>query len=586
MKLVDFRKWIGIGMVLAALFVSGDHVAAADFYVAQNATGSGSGANSANCLSLASVNSTWPAHAGDTVHLIGVLTNALTKTGAGNPTNPITLLFEPNAKFSAPTWTGNIISGANYVTIDGGTNGIIEATANGTGLTFSNDNYSAINVSECSGVTVKHLTIRNLYVHQSGPDEAGGGVKGVLNTWNGGNNFSNMVVANCVFSDMSVGVQIGAAPYSANVIITNCTAYHCNWGGNAMDGGPGRMLTGLTVVHCHFYNWTNWDDVAVNNHHNGFYAWAESGGYLSNVTYTANYIGPGYGGTNYVPSGGNSSGLFISGNVYNVLVNNNIFDASDGSSPADGQLFLWLHSGTIATTENVFNNTFIGGLALNIYGGFASNLTTCVCENNAFFNAQHTILVYWNSAVTFISDTNNFYGSTSSTPFSSAPASSSWFTDYAGWQAKGYDTHSTMGNPLLTGSYVPQAGSALIGAGANLSSIFTTDYAGNPRPATGAWTIGAYQNASTPAPLVSLAASSANITQGQSTILTWSSVNAAKVVLNGIGAVPLTGSTNVSPSLTATYTATATSANGTNSASVSITVAPALPSPPSGLHPQ
>jgi hypothetical protein len=62
------------------------------------------------------------------------------------------------------------------------------------------------------------------------------------------------------------------------------------------------------------------------------------------------------------------------------------------------------------------------------------------------------------------------------------------------WQSLGYDANSvSVTNLLLNGNYLPETGSAAIENGLNLSAFFNTDYAGNPRPATGAWTIGAYQ---------------------------------------------------------------------------------------------
>src|SRR5581483_9018250 len=56
----------------------------------------------------------------------------------------------------------------------------------------------------------------------------------------------------------------------------------------------------------------------------------------------------------------------------------------------------------------------------------------------------------------------------------------------------------------LNSAGVPQAGSAAIGAGANLTSLCTgnlvplcSDIAGNPRPSTGAWDAGAYESTTT-----------------------------------------------------------------------------------------
>jgi hypothetical protein len=122
-------------------------------------------------------------------------------------------------------------------------------------------------------------------------------------------------------------------------------------------------------------------------------------------------------------------------------------------------------------------------------------------------------------------------------------------------------------------------GSPVINAGANFSSAFTTDFAGNARPATGAWMIGAYQVGSL-TPFVSLAASPTSITNNQSTTLTWSSVNATNVTLNG-GSVAWSGSKNFSPNRTTTYTVIASGSNGTYSANVTVTN---VPSPPSLLR--
>jgi hypothetical protein len=66
--------------------------------------------------------------------------------------------------------------------------------------------------------------------------------------------------------------------------------------------------------------------------------------------------------------------------------------------------------------------------------------------------------------------------------------------NFALWQSLGFDANSVaVTNLLLNSNYLPETGSAAIGNGLNLSAFFNTDYAGNPRPTTDAWTIGAYQ---------------------------------------------------------------------------------------------
>ncbi len=149
--------FVFVGVLLYSIRCS-----AADIYIAQVAQGANNGTNAANAHSVAWFNTAanWGSGsnqigAGCTVHICGIVTNSITIQTGGSPGNPITVYFEPNAKFSAPTWADGstiiTVSGANVV-IDGGTNGVIEATANGSGLANSNnitginDGYSALTV--------------------------------------------------------------------------------------------------------------------------------------------------------------------------------------------------------------------------------------------------------------------------------------------------------------------------------------------------------------------------------------------------------------------------------------------------------
>jgi hypothetical protein len=132
----------------------------------------------------------------------------------------------------------------------------------------------------------------------------------------------------------------------------------------------------------------------------------------------------------------------------------------------------------------------------------------------------------------------------------------------------------------------PSVTSANVGSGVNLSSQITaaglplTDISGDARPSSPAgWDAGAYQVVSA-APFTSLTASSAAVMSGQPTTLTWSSINATNLVLNGFGPISLNGSTNITPTKTTTYMMTATGTNGTRSTTILIQV---IPQPPSGL---
>ena len=95
----------------------------------------------------------------------------------GTNGNPITIKFESGALLTAPYWAGGgggaiNVSNQSYIVIDGGTpcgtsgtcNGVIQNTANGTGLTYQSASYG-IEGSGCNNCEYKNLGIYNIYVH-------------------------------------------------------------------------------------------------------------------------------------------------------------------------------------------------------------------------------------------------------------------------------------------------------------------------------------------------------------------------------------------------------------------------------------
>ena len=150
--------------------------ASGNIYIAQNATGSNNGSSCANAYAVSFFNtsSNWgngtgKISPGTTVHLCGTITSQLVGQGSGTSGSPITIYFEPNAKISMPAGTLMNMQNENYIVIDGGTNGILENTDNGTNL----DNQiaaSGIYASGSGNLEIKNLTIQNLYVHTSTSD--------------------------------------------------------------------------------------------------------------------------------------------------------------------------------------------------------------------------------------------------------------------------------------------------------------------------------------------------------------------------------------------------------------------------------
>ena len=438
-------------------------------------------------------------------YLCGVITNQITP-GSGAQGNAITILFEQNAKFSSPAgWTNGAIytaTGKHDLIIDGGTNGIIECTANGDALANQLSQYGILMV-EPSNVIVKNLTIQNLYVRMRGTNLVG--ANGIFFKWNGGGSYNgNDTVSNCVFHDMSTGWSIDYGPHCSNFSMLCCTASNVNWGGGAGDHDGTAYLNGLLVSNCYFSLFTNWDGTDTTSqatwHHNGFYAYAESGGILTNVTFIGNRVGPGYGGSSQ------TSGLFLSGKIWNTLVANNYFTDEDATTIADGFIFVWLHSGTNSTTATIANNTVIGGgnsVGINCFNEFGTSggvTTTYSTSNNIINNVSTAIAVFDHTSSTLNSDDNDIYLVPDSTKCSFSSTGSSVYKTWASWQGLGYDTHSITNNPSLGSTvapafnFQPQVGSPVIGLGGNLSAVFGTDAKGSVRSASAAWDTGAFNS--------------------------------------------------------------------------------------------
>jgi len=114
---------------------------------------------------------------------------------------------------------------------------------------------------------------------------------------------------------------------------------------------------------------------------------------------------------------------------------------------------------------------------------------------------------------------------------------------------------------------VPLNGSLVV------SPTETTTYTITVTGAGGKATAAATVTVTIPKPIVTLAATPADITLGESATLTWTSADAETVSISPtIGTVGLNGSTTVSPTATTTYTITATGLGGTSTTTATVTV--------------
>src|ERR1700675_3728816 len=165
------------GLIFAFLVVALP-AGAKDLYVAANqvSTGTGTGCSTAKSVAWFNATTSWGTGTaqigpGTTVHLCGTFTGKpgqqlLIVRGNGTSSSPITIKFETNAILQAPYWSsqGAIYEvGRSYIVIDGGTNGLIKNTANGTGRAYVQQS-RAIYATSCTGCVVKNLTIADIYV--------------------------------------------------------------------------------------------------------------------------------------------------------------------------------------------------------------------------------------------------------------------------------------------------------------------------------------------------------------------------------------------------------------------------------------
>ena len=277
--------------------------------------------------------------------------------------------------------------------------------------------------------------------------------------------------------------------------------------------------------------------------------------------------------------------------LYVVIANNTIYGNAthldvEGTAAFGYAWTLGTHGRNVIIENNLLSGVGIGNqndfvFTVQVPASTFSQFTNNVLFNYNFYNSDQTLQATPHSMVYGLWSTSGLYLTTNS-----SPGTFGW--DNNSWTANPLFAMTSKNNVAINDFHL-QANSPVIGAGINLTSLgipaLNIDFAGNPRPSTGNWTIGAYQmgtqvQVGTPLTSVSMFAMSTNIIGGQSTELIWSSVNATSVSLTGFGQVPFSGSTNVAPTISTNYIITATGASGSVSTNLAITV---LLSPPSQL---
>lgn len=497
---------------------------AANIYITQN--GSPSGNCTANVQTPAFFNNAanWGSGAsqigpGTTVLICGTFTGAAGATeftfqGSGTSGNPVILQFDAAAQLTAPYWSGSNgaigCSSQSYVEIDGGTNGVITNSANGTKQANHQQSYG-VGFSSCTNVEIKNLTVKNIYINNgsnSGASDTNGQNTACI-ALNG--NSTGSLVHNNTVSQCKTGVLVSADPNgdASNDQIYGNTISDMDWGIMAGGGDSGDTIGGLVIHDNNITNWTNWQFPTSAYHQDGiilFNSGSNAGDGAATLTATVN--------NNYIYGdlgvGSPTGFLFCSWNTQ-CTVYNNLF--VNTGHVIYGIVWLDTHMGGY----RVYNNTIVG-----LSGDSAITLGTSVSTNvNSPSIFQNNVVVGPGVGIhdysTLTSDVSASDRNVWRTASGSAPqmaTKDSNFVSYATWQAGGYDKNSTNSDPKLDGTYHLQSGSSATGLAANLTTLninpLDMDLALNPRPTpnTVKWDAGVYNasSGSGPAPPTALTA--------------------------------------------------------------------------------
>jgi hypothetical protein len=490
-------------VILAALICSGAftvtaHAQASDVYITPDGGGNGICSNNAHPPSWFNNSSNWGSGGtqigpGTIVHLCGTFNGSTNSTllvarGSGTSGNPVTILFESGTNLTSQAWSGATgainISGHSYLVVDGGSNGIIQNTNNGTNLGLHQADSVGVfaggpSGSGCSpGCRITNLTIANMYVHTSvsdcSIDQTGTNAVMFLNT-------AGIRVDHNTFHDMGWAIN----GWGSNIEIDHNNVYNIDHG---TASGANANTAGALFHDNHFHNFANWDTSGNCYHHDGIHIWNSDPNVNSNVLIYNNLFD-------------GDSGVNITGYVYtenkvsNIKVFNNTFILAAGRTMGG---MLWMGN-YYDVAPGILNNTFIG------QGSSAcvrlENNSGVVWENNVV-SGCNTFLSYVQGTTVSLGDYNAYLAQSPGGGNYAYNLGSTETNDLATWRsASRQDSHSRTSTVAVNSDGTLPSSSPAIGAGTNLSNLgiaaLNADASGKPRPSSGAWDAGAHNSGAT-----------------------------------------------------------------------------------------
>jgi len=378
-----------------------------------------------------------------------------------------------------------------------------------------------------SNIEVRNLIIANMYVRNGAVDDS----TPLQNYYPGNTQFVGCG-ANISQHDITAtnghtgfGALTSGSLSPANYQFYNNVFVGGVWGVNTENGSG--VASGFYIYNNDINLGATWSQTGDSNpfHLDGIIVYGQSGSvYPENVFIYNNYLHGNWssGQSNACPTGF----IFLDQNVTNAYVFNNVLYIT-GAYACNGMVAM----GPANNSNYILNNTFVGysnseAQALGSLG-VSSPLDFLTVENNIFSTLNGVTDMRdacsgqaGTCTAVATENYNDFYNmSGSSSPGVWCPGTSSGYcfiNSFSTWQAcsgctnsGAPDANSITSSPNLNSSYVPNSGSPVIGAAANLYSFAScasptipglgalcSDAAGNARPTSGNWDMGAYEYSS------------------------------------------------------------------------------------------
>ena len=580
--MIELRKFL-LAMILVILGAT--FSVASDIYVAQNAAGGNNGGDCADAHAVSWFNSSanWGSGNGQigpgtTVHLCGTFnvssgTAGITVLGSGTNANPITILMEPNAIIqsaylgasdlftsscgpASACLAGIQVYARNYVVLDGGANGIIQNTANGTNLANHQASLGIL-VHAADHVIVRNFTIQAIYINAgsspSASDTSGASTADIRVDGDS----TNIAIYNNTLNSARIGISSST---SGNTGPANCPtpigtvgvtspasvpAPTGNWGicyyNNTLSDHPWQILTNGSGSVNVFSNeegdigslpgWLNWQYPTSAYHQDGIFVWGGETHILTGYVYN-NYshgdLGQGSPSAHLYCAADDESGTNASGCAL-VAFNNVIVQTGSSQWPNDARndqlIAVDLSSYSLSGPITLYNNTLVGGsYAVEIYtdgGTPQGGPAAFTFKNNIWKPGVPGSSTGWfeqetngGTVMSSVTASNNIYFNGNTSGNGPWQINNTQYHTASTWAAAcGCDAIPTLvSDPLLSSNFTLQSGSPGRGMGANLTNLgiaaLNSDQHGVARPSSGAWDVGAFQfsTSAAPAPPTSLTA--------------------------------------------------------------------------------